>query len=39
MSLVVLTGSDMETEPHIKVGVAGVGRSWKIDSSLATTSK
>lgn len=31
------TGSDMETELHIKVSVAEVGRSRKIDSSLATT--
>lgn len=33
------TGSDMETEPHIKVSVAEVGRSRKIDSSLTTTWK
>lgn len=39
MSLEVLWGLDMETEPHIKVSVAEVGRSQKIDSSLSTTSK
>lgn len=35
----VLWGSDTETKPHIKVSVAEVGRSQKIDSSLSTTSK
>lgn len=39
MSLEVLWGWDMETELHIKVSVAEVGRSWKIDSGLSTTSK
>lgn len=39
MSLEVLWGSDMESEPHIKVGVAEVGGSKKIDWSLSTTSK
>lgn len=39
MSLEVLWGSDMETKPHIKVSVAEVGRSKKIDSRLSTTSE
>ncbi len=39
MSLEVLRGSDMETESHIKVSEAEVGRSQKIDSSLFTRSK
>lgn len=39
MSLEVFWGSDMETEPYIKVSVAEVGGSHKIDSRLSTTSK
>lgn len=39
MSPEVLWGSNMETEPHIKVSVAEVGRSQKIDSSLSITSE
>lgn len=39
MSIEVLWGLDMETKPHIKVSVAEVGRSEKMDSSLSNTSK
>lgn len=39
MSIEVLRGLDMETEPHIKVSVAEVGRSQKMSSSLSSTSK
>lgn len=39
MSLEVFWGSDMETKPYIKVSVAEVGGSQKIDFRLSTTSK
>lgn len=37
MSCESLWGLDMKTETHIKVSVAGVGRSQEIDSSFFST--